>query len=305
MKIAAYITAYEDPDAVQKCLAGIEQQSYPVAAIIIVDNSAQHPLSSSTLATTLPLIIHAYPNNIGVAGGLRVGLAWAIEKEYDFLWTFDQDSVPAVDCLEQLVKTYTAYHQEDYPLGMVAPTVIDRLTQNQITGANFEKYQFVGYQPNQTTTAYECDAPITSGALVSLKAAQCVFSHSPIASLFIDGVDWEYGMSLKEKGYHHLIVPQAELDHCFGKPLIMQWIGKPKWLYFYSSQRYYYIFRNYTYLTLHYAQGKYYLCALKQRLQSLLKTSLVIFLFDPSVQKGRKIGALWRGTWAGLTFNLM
>lgn len=301
MKIAAYITAYEDPDAVQECLAGIEQQSYPVEAIIIVDNSAQHPSSSSTLDTTLPLVIHSYPNNIGVAGGLRVGLAWAMEQNYDFLWTFDQDSIPSADCLEQLVNTYQHYHSPSYPLGIVAPTAIDITTQTQITGANFVKDQFVGYQPDHPTTPYECDAPITSGSLIGLSAAKTVFPHSPIAQLFIDGVDLEFGMSLKQAGYHNLIVPHALLYHHFGNPVIIQFLGQQKQIHHYSSLRHYYICRNYTYLSLRYVQWQYLIFAIKRRLTYLLKTSLIIALFETNSHqyKLKKTLSCWQGTLEG------
>ncbi|MFB6274796.1 MAG: glycosyltransferase family 2 protein [Halothece sp.] len=300
--IVAYITAYEDPEAVQTCLDGINCQSQPVEAIIIVDNSIQSPLNSSALRSNAKLTINSCPENVGVAKGLRIGLAWAFEQGYDFLWTFDQDSVPASDCLEKLLKTYYSFHQPDYPLGIVAPTAWDLQTETTITAANFHKDQFLGYACPEAISPYECDAPITSGSLISLSAAKSVFSHSPIAELFIDGVDLEYGMSLKAQGYHHLIVPDALLYHRFGSPMTVTVWGKQKQIYQYSALRHYYLCRNYTYLTMRYAQGKFRLSALRRRLTYLIKTSLLIWLFDPSTKakKFRKIGACWRGTGEGI-----
>lgn len=298
-QVAAYITVYEDLHAVQHCLRGLEKQTYLVKEVIIVDNSAEHPLQLSSLITKLPIVLKAFPNNLGVAGGLRVALQWAFDQGYDFLWTFDQDSIPAPDCLERLLESYQTFHSKTYPLGIVAPTALDVRTQTIITAANFQKDQFIGYHPIDPTTSYECDAPITSGSLISLVAAQRVFSTSPMASLFIDGVDLEYGMTLKKKGYHHLIVTQAKLYHCFGNPLTIQWLGREKKIYQYSPIRHYYICRNYTYLALRYSRRKHWFSAIRRRLSYLIKTSIVISLFDPK-KKLMKIGACWLGTFEGL-----
>ncbi|PSO50578.1 MAG: glycosyltransferase family 2 protein [Cyanobacteria bacterium SW_9_44_58] len=300
-RTAAYITAYEDPQAVQTCLDGINRQSQPVEAIIIVDNSIQFPFNPSALSQNPKLTVKSCPENVGVAKGLRIALAWAFEQGYDFLWTFDQDSVPASDCLEKLLNTYNRFHKPDYPLGIVAPTVWDIQTATIITAANFHNDQFLGYVCPEAKSPYECDAPITSGSLISLSAATRVFSHSPIAELFIDGVDLEYGMSLRAQGYHHLIVPDALLYHRFGSPKTVTVWGKHKQIYQYSALRHYYLCRNYTYLTMRYAQGKFRLYALRRRLTYLIKTSLLIWLFDPSTkaEKFRKMWACWRGTGEG------
>jgi len=199
MKVTAYITAYEDPTAVQQCINGLNQQTYPLEKIFIIDNSSQNRLTLSTLESKIPLTVQSYPENIGVAGGLRFALEWAFEKSYDFLWSFDQDSIPTPDCLEKLLNTYHTFHSNNYLIAIVAPTIFDILTQRVINGANFDKDQFVDCYPPDSETCYECDAPITSGSLVSLTAAKSVFFQSPIASLFIDGVDFEYGMTLKSQ----------------------------------------------------------------------------------------------------------
>lgn len=301
--VAAYITAYEDIEAVQRCLKGIERQSWLVKEVIIIDNSAKSPVNLSILRTNLSVILKAFPENIGVAGGLRIALDWALEQKYDFLWAFDQDSVPSSDCLKILLETYHTFHNKDYPLGIVAPVAWDSYTRKIITAANFQKDQFIGYEPPYPTNCYECDAPITSGSLISLTAAKSVFSNSPVASLFIDGVDLEYGMSLIAKGYRNLIVPQAQLYHRFGSPLTIHWCKKKKLIYQYSPLRHYYICRNYTYLVLQYSKGKYWLFALRRRLSYLVKTSIVIYLFDPQ-NKFKKVRACWWGTFKGFVISL-
>ncbi len=91
-KVAAYITCYQDQDSSNRCIKAIESQSIQVTAIYIVDNSEQPLLLDDKNQL---LLIHHHPNNIGIAEGLVKALAWAIDQQYDFLWTFDQDSIPA------------------------------------------------------------------------------------------------------------------------------------------------------------------------------------------------------------------
>lgn len=130
-KVAAYITAYEDCRAVEACVKAIKNQSYPVEKIFIVDNSSQLLLLCNDDAD---IIIDGHPENVGVAGGLKLGLEWAVKQNYDFLWTFDQDSIPSSNCLELLIEAYQDILQDNYQIGIIAPTAIDSKTNTVVQG---------------------------------------------------------------------------------------------------------------------------------------------------------------------------
>jgi rhamnosyltransferase len=220
-RVAAYITAYEQPKAIETCVAAIQNQSIKVEKIFILDNSRRHPIS---WADREKIWVEYRPENIGVSGGLRRGLEWAIEKGYDFLWAFDQDSVPADNCLDMLLKTYKLQYKQDCQIGIVGPTAIDPRTNWVIEGSVFQRDAFLPRHPPSSTEPYECDAPITSGSLISLKAAQMI--SPPRDDLFIDGIDMDYGLRLKLKGFRNLIVPDAILYHQFGNPIRGRFFSK-------------------------------------------------------------------------------
>ncbi len=287
LKVAAYITAYEDCKAVESCVMAIKNQSVPVAKIFIIDNSKNQQVLLSNFED---VIIDNHPENLGVAGGLRLGLEWAIKQSYDFLWTFDQDSIPTANCLEILLKEYNNLSQDNYPVGIVAPTPIDSRTNVVIEGAVFDRDRFIGCKHDSRIQYYECDAPITSGSLISIAAAQTIFPLQ--IDLFIDGVDFEYGMRLKQKGFHNLIVTSAIIYHQFGSPTKVKFLGKERFVYNYSALRHYYICRNHTYLDTRYAQGWYRLKSCLWRIKFLTHTIVFIWLYDPK-DKLKK-------TWAGL-----
>ncbi|MTJ46683.1 glycosyltransferase [Dolichospermum sp. UHCC 0259] len=294
-KVAAYITCYQDQESANRCIQAIESQSIQVTDIYIVDNSHKPLLLNNNSQL---LLIHHYPNNIGIAAGLVKALKWAIDQKYDFLWTFDQDSIPTKNCLEILLKTYYQLSQKDnYKIGIIAPTASDIKTNNIIEGTVFFKDHFVAIKHNNSVDFYECDSPITSGSLISLTAAQTI--SPPCAELFIDGIDLDYGLRLRKKGFHNLIVTKAIMHHNFGIPIHVKFINNSHYIQQYSALRYYYICRNHTYLENRFSQGLYHFTSLIRRIKYMLAKIFLIMLYDLE-DKQLKIWACFLGTYHGL-----
>ncbi|MBW4601982.1 MAG: glycosyltransferase family 2 protein [Calothrix sp. FI2-JRJ7] len=297
IKVLAYITAYEDNQAVKTCVRAIQNQSFPVNKIFIVDNSRIEPVS---LTNPTNIIIERHPENIGIGAGLNIALNLAQAHKYDFLWAFDQDSVPAPDCLEILLEAHQRLCGQ-YEIGIIAPTAIDVKTNTVVEGAVFAKYHFIGCQHINKIDFYECDAPITSGSLISIEKAKTI--SPPRAELFIDGIDLDYGLRLRYKGYCNLIITKATMQHNFGNPLAVKFLYKKYYIHKYSALRHYYICRNHTYLDIKYAQGWYRLLSLKHRIKYAIWTVTKIVLFDAE-QKPLKVWACLVGTYQGLINQL-
>lgn len=298
-KIAAYITCYRDEIAANRCIQAIESQSVQVSLIYIIDNSNQPLLLKSR---HIQLVIHHYPDNIGIGEGIAKALHWASEQKYDFLWTFDQDSMPTENCLEILLSTYDQLSsQYNYRIGIIAPTPLDTKTDKVIGGSIFLKDHFAGKEHNTDVDFYECDSPITSGSLISLSAAKTI--DPPHAELFIDGVDSDYGLRLRQKGFHNLIVTKTIMHHNFGNPIQIKFGNKYRYIQQYSALRHYYICRNHTYLELHFSQGSYRLTCLFRRIKHMIiQISLIIF-YDHD-QTLSKIWACLLGTYHGINGKL-
>jgi len=299
--VAAYVTAFEDAIALNQCLTALRSQSHPLQHIIIVDNSLRSlELSEENRADDRLLTWH-HPENIGIAGGMALALQWATQRRYDFLWTFDQDSAPAPDCLERLLAAYAALATKTYAIGMMAPTAIDARTGQTVKPSLFVGYRFRGFQPADLTRPYECDAPITSGALVWLDTVACV--APPDQGLFIDGIDLDYGLRLRRAGFHHVVVPDANMYHRFGEPFQVELYGRKKVFQLYSPLRYYYICRNHTYLELQHSNGWYWLVCCFRRIKFLLLTLLKLLAFDAG-EKRQKVVACVMGTYDGFSGKL-
>ncbi|MFN6472022.1 MAG: glycosyltransferase family 2 protein [Nostoc sp. SerVER01] len=297
-KVAAYITLYKDKQAAIECLQAIKSQSIPIDSIFVVDNSTQELLELNSTS----ILIHHYPENIGIGEGLVLGLEWAIKEGYDFLWAFDQDSLPTKNCLEILLQFYHKLSLEgDDKIGIIAPTAIDCKTEEIVQGAVFVGDQFRGCKHNKNVDFYECDSPITSGSLISIAAAKTV--GFPRAELFIDGIDLDYGLRLRQQGFRNLIITKAIMYHNFGNPVKVKFFQREIIVHKYSALRNYYINRNHTYLETRHAQGLYRLTSCGQRLKYLLRRIVTILLYDPE-EKILKIWASLLGTFHGFRGKL-
>ncbi|MBD2562949.1 MULTISPECIES: glycosyltransferase [Nostoc] len=298
-KVAAYITLYKDKQAASKCLQAIKSQSIAIDIVFIVDNSEQELLEPDNSAS---ILIHHYPENIGIGQGLALALEWATKEGYDFLWTFDQDSLPTKNCLEILLETYNKLSLEyGNKIGIIAPTAIDHKTEEVVQGAVFVGDQFIGWKHNKNVDFYECDSPITSGSLISIAAAKTV--DPPRAELFIDGIDLDYGLRLRQQGFHNLIVTTAIMYHNFGNPVKVKFCQREIIIHQYSDLRNYYINRNHTYLETSNAQGLYRLTSCGRRIKYLLRRIVTILLYDPE-DKTLKVWACLLGTFHGFQGKL-
>ncbi|BAY42646.1 glycosyl transferase family protein [Scytonema sp. HK-05] len=296
-RVAAYITAYKDYAAVNQCIQAIRQQTYKVSAIFVLDNSPVSLLDN----TDSSIIVSHHPTNIGIGEGLRIAIQWAISQGYDFLWTFDQDSVPTANCLDTLLETYEKLSGDNYKIGIIAPTPIDKRTNEVVEGAVYNCDRFIAYKHNSKVGFYECDAPITSGSLISLSVAKNI--SLPRGDLFIDGIDLDYGLRLRQQGFKNLIVPSAIMYHNFGQPIKVKFLNKEIFVHKYSALRHYYICRNHTYLSTRYAKGWYKLTSCLRRLKFLIRTLAFILMYD-SEERVIKIWACLLGTFYGLKGKL-
>ena len=299
-KIIAYITLYEDRNAFAKCLEAIRSQTVPVDSVFIVDNSEKAIINNSDDSL---VSVHHFPENIGISQGIKKALEWVIQNDYAFLWTFDQDSIANDDCLELLLSAhYNLTKQHNIEVGILAPTAYDKRSQTVIGGVNFKIDKFIHCKHNiNDDHIYECDAPITSGSLIDLKSAKS--TEFPLIDLFIDGVDFDYGLKFKKQGFKNFIVTKAKLEHNYANPINIKLLNLNWVFHSYSPMRYYYSCRNTTYLAIHYAKRFYKFTASLHRFKTMFFKMIAIAFFEKE-KKIEKIYACLFGTYHGLINKL-
>ena len=101
MRVLAHIHTFNDADIIDRTIAAVLLQTRPVNAILVVDNAS----TDGTLER--PSLKHAtvvrHPENLGTSGAVASGFRFALERDYDWIWILDADSLVRPDALEKLL----------------------------------------------------------------------------------------------------------------------------------------------------------------------------------------------------------
>ena len=93
--VASVTVTYNAVQVLPRQIDALLRQTHPLREIVVVDNASSEDGTGTMLAELYPQVtVLRMPENLGAAGGWAAGLSYAaIEKGYDWVWTFDQDSV--------------------------------------------------------------------------------------------------------------------------------------------------------------------------------------------------------------------
>ena len=105
--VAVVIVTFNRDDLLTLMLDGLAAQNRVPDAVFVVDNaSTDHTreiLTARLEHPELPLQVTHSEENLGGAGGFRLGVRMAYDAGHDRIWLVDDDVVPATDCLEVLL----------------------------------------------------------------------------------------------------------------------------------------------------------------------------------------------------------
>ena len=105
--VAVVVVTHNRADLLARMLDALVVQTHPIATVIVVDNASgdhtQQVLARVGHSDDLPLTIIRSEENVGGAGGFRIGMETAYAGGWDRIWLMDDDVVPAPDCLAVLM----------------------------------------------------------------------------------------------------------------------------------------------------------------------------------------------------------
>ncbi|MFN8575921.1 MAG: glycosyltransferase family 2 protein [Candidatus Sericytochromatia bacterium] len=185
--------------------------------------------------------------NKGISYALNLAAKKALEENYNFLLTMDQDSTPTRDMINN-IKNFIESNDVER-IGIISPV-------HKIKGLKIEE---------TNSLSEEVDMVMTSGNFLNLKAFQ--INGGFLEDLFIDHVDHEYCLRLKKNGYKVIKLNNAVLEHELGNIKKINFLNKKKFLVYHSPIRMYYFTRNGFYVLNKYKEfiffKKYFLKQLK------------------------------------------
>ena len=108
-KVCVAVPTYNRKELLVECLECILAQTYPVEAIVLIDNvstDGTHEFLEQKGLLANPKIeyVRLPPPNVGSAGAYYEGIKRARDKDVDFVWIMDDDTFPKESCLEKLLE---------------------------------------------------------------------------------------------------------------------------------------------------------------------------------------------------------
>lgn len=228
MKIVAIIITFNpNLDQLKNNIASIISQ---VDEVIIVDNGSNNQNVFNDLLSELghfTLILNA--DNLGIAEAQNIGMAAAAELEASWSLILDQDSLYPTSGIESIESILERREYLNRNIGLLSPVYVDR---------NWDG-DFVAETGSITVPV---DFPIASGSLISMRAWKKVGGFD--SQLFIDRVDDDFDLRLREAGFELLQVNAIQMEHSIGNISEVTIFGHKIQIFNHSAFRKYYQARN-------------------------------------------------------------
>lgn len=230
--VCAVIISY-NPGA--DLLRNVLALSKQVDGVVIVDNastgSALDTIKEVQEQTGCSVIRN--DRNLGIAAGLNIGFRFAIDNQYNWIVSFDQDSTVTDGFIQALLD---AGSNATAP-GLICPTYLDRRSMTEMVMPKLPSGEPL--------------IAMTSGSMLHrttyLKAGP--FDEK----LYIDSVDNEYCLRIRSMGMHIVQTNRAVLLHSLGNITFRRCLGRKLVATNHSPARRYYMMRNRLYVSVRYA----------------------------------------------------
>jgi GT2 family glycosyltransferase len=238
--------AYNAASVLPRQVDALLQQKRQVQELVVVDNASTDG-TSTMLAERYPQVtVLKMSENLGAAGAWSAGLAYAALKErHDWVWTFDDDSVPDSDSLQRLVDGVETLEGTDDKIGMVAPLPVHRETGICYPPLLWREGYVKPSPELLSQPVWFADLVILSGCMVRRDVVEKI--GLPRSDFFMDFFDFEYCLRLRAAGYKIAVISGARAAHEVGNARTVKWPGYVRIWPDHAPWREYYIARNMAY----------------------------------------------------------
>ncbi len=298
-RVCAVVVTYQSGLSLSNNLRTLLEQ---VTYLLVVDNG-----SDTASLESMVELSHQFKGrfeiicnecNLGLARAQNQGIARALDMNYPWVLLMDDDSLPAVDMVQSMLTAYREIPRHK-PIGLLAPRI-------ERKGIHYHQpYAISRHRGNFARRNFD-DAPILTDLIFAIASGSLI----PAAALkhvgvmcedfFIDYVDVEFCLRLREAGYTIVAVEAARLAHHVGQTEECRLAGRSVPVTHHPSWRRYYIFRNRAFLWR--AYGYRWPAWLAFDMAAAVFDLVRILLFEED-SRSKLTGAL-RGMWDGLRKRL-
>ena len=211
-------------------------------------------------------------SNLGISKALNIGIDYAKEHNYDYVLLLDQDSTLTDNFIKNMLD---GFKQED--VCMICPNVV------YIDGKN--------NKINENMKFEKIELGITSGSLLNMNVLnQIKFENNIIFNedFFIDYVDFDFSLTIRNKGYLILRCNESKLYHRLGNVKTYKFANLEVHPTNHNYIRRYYITRNRMYMWKKYviSNSKF---VIKDIIRFIYEIILIILFEDNKLKKLKSV----------------
>lgn len=220
---AVIITFNPTLETFRKNISSIVNQ---VEEVIVVDNGSNNVGEiTNQILEFKNVTLLTLESNVGIGAATNIGIE-RLGLPGSWVLILDQDSIFP----ENGVAIYKEYLKllENYNIGMLVPEYIERNNTLNVKKEQLD-WKFVDY-------------PIASGSFVNYSAWKTINGYDE--TLFIDRVDDDFDLRMRQNSYLLVQVNKVQLDHSIGNIKTKELFGKKINIYNHNAIRKYYQARN-------------------------------------------------------------
>lgn len=289
-KVLALVVTYNRKDLLLECIEALLKQEL-TCDILVIDNAStdgtQDSLSSFVTSGQIDYINTG--ENLGGAGGFNFALKEGASRDYDYFWLMDDDTIAHPDTLQEFMNAAQALDNRFGYLSSFAKFTDGKPCQMNLQDVTKDWYDGI--------EAYNGLVKIERATFVSffIKKETVMTYGLPIKGFFIWVDDTEYSLRIA-KHLPSYLVQSSQITHK------MQVNASTGWRVFMNESsdrvdRYFYNVRNKFYVNKQDGFLASVSYVAKQVVLSLL------LLFGSKHYRFKKFAIVWKGVFAGLTFN--
>lgn len=271
----AIFVSYNPEDSI---IDNVNQLVNQVAEILIVDNNSSEDSREFLLELDKnPKVSIIYnKDNLGIASALNQGVRYAIEHDYEWIATFDQDSKAPDNFIKSMFSTYSQYNSKE-KLAIISPRYFDEVSGLITPERRIESH----------STFFEIESTITSGNLVKTSVFRKIGLFAE--NFFIDCVDHEFCLRCLINDLKIVVSYESILTHNLGNTTLHYFMGRTYLTTNHSHIRRFYNSRNrvllyYSYLFIESTHSKRVKEWILNDVVNFLKGMVIIILFEDDKQ---------------------
>ncbi|PQJ34781.1 hypothetical protein BSZ35_09375 [Salinibacter sp. 10B] len=298
--VAAIVVTYERKALLRQCLEALQNQTHPIAEIIVVDNASTDGTAAMVRADFPEVTLRVLDENRGGAGGFHEGMKQAVSRDVEWMWVMDDDAEPNPDALERLFSS--GRHREEKTAGLASLRVNPDGTIQKGSVGWYAPFRMTYDRVSGTGSGVEKIGYATFvGLMVRAQAVRDV--GLPEADFFIRSDDNEYVLRLSNWGHVYLVRDSRIVHHDASES---KDIPTSLWARFWGERpidsywRRYYLLRNELLIVRKHAQTR------RQRwrgyvvgLYRFLRSVVAVLCLDD--HKWLRVTVLARAFWHGIS----